>query len=85
MSSDKTTISVGIGLGGASFLVLLVLKVLDYIDMNWFWVLSSVLWVPVATFLAVMALVFGSIIIFYFILWVIDKIVDSWCSLHDQN
>jgi len=52
--SNNVTTTHGIGLGGAAFLVLMVLKVMGYIQMNWFWVLTSVLWVPVATFASVM-------------------------------
>ena len=48
--TNEQVTSVGVGLGAASFLVLMVLKVLGLIDLGWFWVLSSILWVPVATF-----------------------------------
>ena len=56
MSEAAVTTTSGIGLGGASFLVLMVLKVMGLIDMHWFWVLTSMLWVPVVTFCAVMSL-----------------------------
>ena len=56
MSTATTVTSGGLGLGGSSFLVLMVLKVMGLIDMHWFLVLTSILWVPVATFGAVMLL-----------------------------
>lgn len=78
MSTASTVTSGGLGLGSAAFLVLLVLKVLGYIDMHWFWVLTSMLWIPVATFLAVMTLVFGVIAILYVIVGAVDIVVDGW-------
>ena len=64
MSVASVTTTSGIGLGGASFLVLMVLKVMGLIDMHWFWVLTSILWVPVATFCAVMLLMAAGMLVF---------------------
>jgi hypothetical protein len=61
MSDDKKTetitYSTGIGLPGATFLVLLTLKLLGKITITWFWVFAP-LWLPVAAFFAIL-LVFG--------------------------
>lgn len=73
MSRQQQVTSGGIGLGGAAFLVLFVLKVMGYIDMNWFWVLTSILWVPVATLLSVMALVAAGVVISAVFVYVIGK------------
>ncbi len=62
MSGARDSVNSGIGLGGASFLVLLVLKVMGYINMHWFWVLTSFVWVPVAMFAAVM-LAMGAVMV----------------------
>lgn len=78
MSTTPAVTASGLGLGGASFLVLLVLKVLGHIDMHWFWVLTSMLWVPVVAILGMCSLVFGCIGIFYAIVWAIDKIIKMW-------
>ena len=59
--STTQTVS-GIGVGGASFLVLLTLKVMGYINMHWFWVLTSFVWVPLTMFLVVMALMAATMI-----------------------
>lgn len=54
--SGLTVRQSGISLGGAGFLVLLVLKVMGLIELGWFWVLSSVLWLPIAVILSAMGL-----------------------------
>lgn len=79
MSIVKTEYFVngGVGLGGAAFLVLMVLKVLGLIDMGWFWVLSSILWVPVATFCAVMLLMAMGFIAFMLIAYAWGKLFGS--------
>lgn len=74
MSTASTVTSGGIGLGGASFLVLLVLKVMDYIDMNWFWVLTSMLWVPVLTFCAAMSLMVAVFMLFALVAYAWGKL-----------
>jgi len=45
-------------LGGIVFVILFVLKLLGEIDMSWFWVLTSWIWVPVLVLLSAMALIF---------------------------
>ena len=43
---------VSIGLGTFAFLILFVLKIIGQTDMNWFFVLTSWIWVPIAALLA---------------------------------
>ncbi len=54
VEAKTQTASGGIGLGGAVFIVFLVLKLTGTIDWSWWWV-TAPLWIPVALF-AVMAL-----------------------------
>lgn len=57
-----TTTSSGIGLGGITFIVLLVLKLTEQIAMSWFWVITSFIWVPALGVLAAL-IVIGLIIL----------------------
>ena len=80
MSNVKTTetvINSGLGLGTLTFLVLMVLKVLGLIEMNWFWVLTSMLWVPVLTFCAVMLLMAGFFLLFVIVAYAWGKLFGS--------
>jgi hypothetical protein len=56
---------VSIGVGTLAFLILFVLKLLGEIDMSWFWVLTSWIWVPILVLLAALAFmfIFGTIIV----------------------
>lgn len=54
MSDNTTTSSGGIGLGGALFLVFLVLKLTDTIDWSWWWV-TAPLWIPAVFALALIS------------------------------
>jgi hypothetical protein len=45
----------GIGLGGATFLVLLALKLVGVIDWSWWWV-TAPLWIPAALVAAILAI-----------------------------
>ena len=54
---------VGVGVGTIAFVILFVLKLLGEIDMSWFWVLTSWIWVPVLVLLSAMALVMGFVLI----------------------
>jgi len=56
---STVTATGSIKLGGLTFVTLLVLKVLGLIEMGWFWVLTSVVWVPLAVFFSVSALIIG--------------------------
>ena len=49
--ADSSSSSGGIGLGGALFIVFLVLKLTDTIDWSWWWV-TSPLWIPACIFIA---------------------------------
>lgn len=58
-SSSSSSAGGGIGLGGAVFIVFLVLKLTEVIDWSWWWV-TAPLWIPlafVAGFLLIMALI----------------------------
>jgi hypothetical protein len=50
MSTSSSASSSGIGLGGATFLVFLVLKLLGKIAWSWWWV-TAPLWMPLGLFL----------------------------------
>jgi hypothetical protein len=55
---DKnSSISGGVGLDVVLFVVFLVLKLCNVIDWSWWWV-TAPLWIPVALFVAVCAVVF---------------------------
>jgi hypothetical protein len=61
MSESKS--SGGIGLGGAVFVVFLVLKLLGHIDWSWWWV-TSPLWLPACVALAIAGVVFVVVFLF---------------------
>lgn len=77
IATTESVVNGGIGLGSASFLVLMVLKVLGLIDMGWFWVLSSILWVPLATFAATMLLMAAGMFVFMLIAYAWGKLFGS--------
>lgn len=52
----KTEASIGIGT--LAFIILFILKVIGQTDMNWFWVLTSWIWVPIVALFAGMLLMF---------------------------
>lgn len=54
--SKPSNASSGIGFFGALFLVFLVLKLTNVIAWNWWWVFAP-LWMPVAAFLAILAVI----------------------------
>ena len=58
MSSSTATAS-GIGLGGLGFIVLMILKLMGVIELGWFWVLTSVFWLPLLVFITVLGLIAG--------------------------
>jgi hypothetical protein len=63
----------GIGLGGALFLVFVVLRLTDHIDWAWYWV-ASPLWVPLAVVLVIAAvfwLIFTPIV--FLVAYVADR------------
>jgi hypothetical protein len=59
MATQQSTASGGIGLGGAVFLVFLVLKLTGHIDWSWWWV-TAPLW-------GVFGFVFGIAAVFFVI------------------
>ena len=54
MSENKS--SGGIGFFGFMFLIFMTLKLTGYIDWSWWWV-TSPLWIPLATLVAVLLVV----------------------------
>ena len=56
-----------INLGTAVFIILFVLKLLGQVDMHWFWVLTSWIWVPIGIRLASMFLIFcfGAVVVLF--------------------
>jgi hypothetical protein len=57
----------GIGIGGLLAVVLIVLKLLDKIDMNWFFVITSFIWIPVIMTIFISLIVFVVVAIAVFI------------------
>ena len=58
MSTESRTVGGGgISLGGLMAIILVVLKILDKIDMSWFWVITSFIWIPLSIILAVIIIV----------------------------
>ena len=53
--SDTNSSGGGIGLGGATFIVFLVLKLTHVIDWSWWWV-TAPLWIPAGIVLGIFAL-----------------------------
>lgn len=71
MASKSNAGSGGIGLGGAVFLVFLVLKLTGNIDWSWWWV-TAPLWGAIGLFIVIAAsLIIGAIIIAY---------LKDWCG-----
>jgi transmembrane Fragile-X-F protein len=54
-STSSTTTSSGIGFGGLLTILFIGLKLTNYIDWSWWWVLSP-LWLPLAVILGFVAL-----------------------------
>ena len=58
MADKEVVTSGGIGVGGLLFVALIVLKCMGYIIMSWFWVLTSIIWIPLCLILAWVIIVF---------------------------
>lgn len=56
----------GIGAGALVWIAMIILKATGTIAMSWFWVLSSIVWIP-------LGIIFGIIFIVSLILVVIDR------------
>lgn len=76
MSKATATASGGIGFGGLLCIVLIILKVLDKIDMNWFLVLTSWFWAPFLMISAFMLFIGMGIGLF----WFGSLLIDKWSS-----
>lgn len=53
---DSKSQNNGIGLGGILFVLFLALKLTGFIDWSWWWV-TAPLWIPLALFLGIIALI----------------------------
>ena len=67
-SSNKTTVSGGIGFSGLLTIVFIVLKLCGVIDWSWIWVLAP-MWVSIALCVAIILIV----AIFSFIIMIFKK------------
>lgn len=52
----KSTIGFNFGLGGALFLVFLILKLTHVIDWSWWWI-TAPLWIPVALSIIILVII----------------------------
>lgn len=66
MESEKNYAESGIGISGALSITLIILKAFEKIDMSWFWVISSFVWIPLILFVLVASVVFviGLVVIY---------------------
>ena len=63
-----------IGMGGLSFMVLSVLKLMGLIEMSWWLVLTSFIWVPLML-VGVLLLVTGIVgLVGFSVAWLIDRL-----------
>ena len=77
MNKETAGFTSSVGIGTLTFAVLLVLKFIGEIEMSWFWVLTSIIWVPLATFLALMVFIFFFLLFIGVIVIIFDKL-SSW-------
>jgi len=66
LESEKNYAESGIGISGALSITLIILKAFEKIDMSWFWVISSFVWIPLILFVLVASVVFviGLVVIY---------------------
>lgn len=55
--NNKTACSGGVGIGTLVWIVLIILRITDCIAMSWFWVLTSIIWVPLGITLVVLLVI----------------------------
>ncbi len=67
MDNDNYVKGSGIGVGTLVWIALIILKATETIGMNWFWVISSIIWIPLGMILFIMA-IFGIILLVVFII-----------------
>ena len=72
--SNASATAGGIGFGGLLCIVLIVLKVLDQIHMNWFFVLTSWFWAPFLMVLTFMIFAGIGLGLFWAGALIIDKV-----------
>jgi hypothetical protein len=56
----QKNITISLPVGWITFLTLVILKATETISMSWFWVITSVIWAPLAVFVVIL-LVLGFI------------------------
>ena len=72
------TTSTGIGFGGLLCIVLIVLKVMDKIEMNWFLVLTSWFWAPVLILLSFLAIIAAGVGLFLLLVFALEFALEKW-------
>lgn len=58
MDNTQAASSGGIGIGGLTFVVLLILKIIGEIQLSWFIVITSIIWAPLIASIVIL-LIFG--------------------------
>jgi uncharacterized membrane protein len=79
MSKEKSSAG-GIGLGGAVFLVFLVLKLTNHIDWSWWWITA-----PLWGFIAILIIIFVIIFIYICIAEWIDYVRQKKAKKKNEN
>jgi len=51
MSKSSSSSSTGVGAPGLLFVALVVLKLIGTIQMSWFWIITSIIWIPLGMIL----------------------------------
>ena len=75
MAEFQTSTSSGIGFFGLLTVLFIGLKLTNYIDWSWWWVLGP-LWIPTVAGVAIFLIVMASMVIFAFLLAVIGAIAS---------
>jgi hypothetical protein len=63
MNNKTVTYSSGMGIGTLVWIVLIILRLTGCIAMGWFWVLTSIIWVPLGILLVVFLIILVFIIV----------------------
>ena len=68
MDNVQTAGSGGIGIGGLTFVILLILKIIGETQLSWFVVITSLIWAPLVASLVIIVIVLGIIAIWAIII-----------------
>ena len=63
MDNVQTASSGGIGIGGLTFVILLILKIIGETQLSWFVVITSLIWAPFIAVVAILLIIGGIIAI----------------------